>query len=95
MKTTINGKEYDTDTSHKIAQYTSSNTGNPENFTETLYQMKNGELFLHYEGEQRSDFAKRAANVLKEVTEIIPLTERAAKAWLEERVDADYYYVSL
>lgn len=90
MKKIINNRLYNTET----AKYLGSDDGG-EGFTswsETLYQKRNGEFFLHGEGGARTKYAVTIGdNSWSGGEKIIPITAATAREWAEEHLDADTY----
>lgn len=93
MKKIINGKKYDTETAKKIGYW--SNNYNCSDFNycaETLYRKKNGEFFVHGEGNAMSKYSVSCGqNSWSGGQEIIPLTEEKAKRWAEKYLTGDEY----
>lgn len=91
MKKIINGKKYDTDTAKMVLSWGNNHTG----FTychEELYLKKTGEFFLYGSGGPMSKYAQSCGdNCTSGGSEIIPLTEKKARLWVEEHGDADDY----
>lgn len=93
MKKIIQGRLYDTETAKKCGEY----EPNPYQsdfhwYRESLYQKKNGEFFLHGEGNAASPYCKTVAqNEWSSGEKIIPLTYDGAAKWTEEHLDADEY----
>lgn len=92
MRDIINGKMYNTDTAELVATYynicTSSNV---EFFREELYRKKNGEWFLHGEGNAMSAYATVQGNNSGWGEKIIPYTDSEARKWAETYADVDTY----
>lgn len=92
MKKIINGKRYDTDTAKFIAEASYSNYGDFNYWSESLYQKRTGEFFLHGEGGARSKYSRATGqNEWCGGAEIIPLTLLEAQEWGEKYLDADEY----
>lgn len=91
MKKIINGKKYDTDTAKMVLSWGNNHNG----FTychEELYLKKTGEFFLYGSGGPMSRYAQSCGdNCTSGGSEIIPLTEKKARKWVEEHGDADDY----
>ena len=85
MKKVINRKVYDTDTAQPIALFESLHRRNcPGFYTEHLYLMDNGELFLHGKGGAFSTYAKQYKNRCSQPGEaIVPLSIERAKRWVK------------
>ena len=62
MRKIINGKLYDTDTAVSIGRRVSGIPGDLDYFSETLYQKKTGELFIHGEGGPNSCYSESCGN---------------------------------
>lgn len=92
MKKIINGKKYDTDTAKEIGSYT---YGYPSDFdyeAETLYQKRNGELFLFCTGGPKSAYSKCVGkNEWSGSSLIDPICESEAKEWAEKHLNGDEY----
>jgi len=92
MRKVIKGKLYDTDTAARIADWSD---GYPRDFGythETLYRKRTGEYFLHGAGGPSSPYAKSCGqNQWMGGEAIRPFTCSEAKAWMEQRADADDY----
>lgn len=92
MKKIIAGKKYDTETAKKVGywenhkQYTDFSW-----FSETLYEKKTGEFFLHGEGNASSKYGEYYGKMLCSGEEIIPLVEKEARAWAEAHLTGDQY----
>ena len=93
MKKIINGKLYDTDTAKCVGAW--SNNRSRRDFSscdETLYRKRTGEFFLHGEGGPMTKYAQSCGdNTWSGGEEIIPLSAEKARAWAEEKLDADDY----
>ena len=90
MKKIINGKVYDTDKARELGI-----DGGGDSFhswSETLYQKRTGEFFLHGEGGPMTKYARSIGqNQWSGGEKIIPLDVEAARQWVEEHLDADDY----
>lgn len=90
MKKIINGKVYDTDKARELGI-----DGGGDSFhswSETLYQKRTGEFFLHGEGGPMTKYAVSIGqNQWSGGEKIIPLDVEAARQWAEEHLDADDY----
>lgn len=91
-KKIISGKVYDTDTAKKLGDWDNGYYTNDFNYcSETLYQKKTGEFFLHGEGHALSKYASHEGNMSGWGERIIPLTYDEACEWAENHLDADDY----
>lgn len=93
MKKIINGKRYDTETAAEVA-YWDSEVGKSSFlwYEETLYRKRGGEFFLHGYGHAASPYAQTDGEGGSDPGEkIVPLTEDEAKAWVEQKLDANTY----
>lgn len=92
MKKIINGRLYNTDTATFIA---SCGWGNPDDFEyycDRLYRKKTGEFFLFGEGGPYSKYGGWADEENLVSGKIVrPMSEDAAKKWLENQGDVDKY----
>ena len=93
MKKIINGKVYDTATAKELACWSNvPDYGDFHHFTETIYQKKTGEFFLHGVGGPMSKYAMSCGqNQWSGGEKIIPLSYAAAQKWAEEHLDGDEY----
>lgn len=92
MKKIINGKVYDTDTARDIGSDSYSNSRDFSYWSETLYQKRTGEFFLHGEGGPMSRYAETVGqNEWSGGEKIIPLSPAKAREWAEEHLTADEY----
>lgn len=92
MKKIINGKLYDTETATYIGGYTYGTKRDFSYVSESLYQKKNGELFLHGEGGPMSKYSEsKGDNSWGYGEEIIPEAEFNAKEWVSRYCDAETY----
>lgn len=93
MLKVINRKLYDTDTAKLVGEWENcSDRGNFNYCCETLYQKRTGELFLHGEGHGLSPYAETYADGMRGWGEsIVPLTEDAARDWVERHLSAGAY----
>lgn len=93
MKKVINGKLYNTETARRCGEF----EPNPYRsdfswYSETLYQKKTGEFFLHGDGNAASPYSKSCGqNEWCGSEEIQPLTYDEAQKWAEEHLDGDEY----
>ena len=92
MKKIINGKMYDTETAKEIGCYNNGlGVGDFRHLSETLYCKKTGEFFLYGTGGAMTRYAKEVSDGITGGEEIIPFSEREAKEWCEQHLDADTY----
>lgn len=93
MKRIIKNKVYDTDKAQWLGEY----EPNPYRsdfhyFCETLYRKKNGEFFLHGDGNAASKYSRSCGqNEWCGDEKIVPLTYEAAQEWAEKHLNADDY----
>lgn len=92
MKKIINGKMYNTDTAKLIDSYEIGSASDFGHLYEALYQKKTGEFFVYGEGGAMTEYAKydESGNVTGG-SDIRPITDDAAKEWLERHSSADVY----
>ena len=92
MKRIINGRKYDTNTATLIGDAGHSYPSDFEYWREELYRKKTGEFFLHGWGGPRSGYARRTGqNEWSSGEQIIPLSLKEARRWIETYLDADKY----
>lgn len=92
MKKIINRKLYDTSTAREIGYFWNGlGTSDFRSLTETLYQKKTGEFFIHGEGGGLTQYAERYADGRGYGEQIIPMTYDEAADWAERHMDADAY----
>lgn len=92
MKAIINGKKYDTETAEKIASWDNGlGYGDFNNMSETLYQKRTGEFFLHGEGGANTRYAKGNGSSSWGSSAIISFDLEDAKEWMEKHGNADQY----
>lgn len=93
MKKVIKGKVYNTETTKKCGEYEPNPYRSDFNwFCETLYQKKNGEFFLHGDGNANSRYSKSCGqNEWCGDEKIIPLTYQEAQEWAERHLTGDEY----
>lgn len=92
MKKIINGKKYNTETAQKMGGRDNGYAVNDFNYMiETLYRKKTGEFFLHGEGGGLSRYASAYGDSMGWGEQIIPLTEKEAEEWAEDRLKVDEY----
>lgn len=92
MKKIIDGKKYDTETAEKVATWWNGRSSSDFNFCqEAVYRKKNGEFFLAGEGGARSKYAVSCGqNAWCGGSDIAPLTEAEARAWVEDHANSEY-----
>lgn len=92
MRKVIKGKLYDTEKATMVAEW---HDGYPSDFRytcETLYRKRTGEYFLHGEGGPMSPYAESCGQNQWQGGEVIrPLAYGEAKAWMEQRAEAEEY----
>lgn len=92
MKKNINGRRYDTDTAKKIGKWDNGLPGGDLDYiSETLYQKRTGEYFLHGDGGARSWAAVPDYDAMASGERIRPLSEEEARDWCERRLNAEAY----
>lgn len=92
MKKIIDGKRYDTATAKELGCGSYSNRRDFHFWSETLYQKRTGEFFLHGEGGAASKYAEACGpNEWCGGEMLIPLTFTAARGWAEEHLSAEKY----
>lgn len=92
MKKIIKGKLYDTDTAKELAMW--DNGHYPSDFqyaAEWLHRKRTGEYFLYGKGGGMTQYAERVGNAWTSGWAITPMTYEQARAWAEEKLDADEY----
>ena len=88
----IKGKKYSTETATKLADWDNSYAVNDHKYlSETLYQKRTGEYFLHGEGGGLTRYATSVGNAYTAGEKILPLTEEEAHSWAEEHLDGEDY----
>lgn len=88
----IKGKKYSTETATKLADWDNSYAVNDHKYlSETLYQKRTGEYFLHGEGGGLTRYATSVGNAYTSGERIIPITEEEAHSWAEEHLDGEDY----
>ena len=94
MKKIIKAKIYDTETAKQVGEW-GNGIGRSDfrHCEETLYQKKTGEFFLHGVGGPLSQYGRvyNDGSGREGGEKIVPLTVDEAKAWAEEKLDADEY----
>lgn len=92
MKKIIKGKLYDTDTANYIGSNEYGMPGDLRYTTETLYQKKTGEFFLHGEGGPMSRYSKSYGdNSWGSGEAIIPERDFDVREWVATNCSADTY----
>ena len=92
MKKIISGKMYDTDTARQIGIDGYGDGRDFSSWTETLYQKRTGEFFLHGEGGPMSRYSRSIGqNQWTGGEQIIPISYENARKWAEEHLDAENY----
>lgn len=92
MKRVIDQRRYDTDTAKEIGTAGCSDPSDFNWWSETLYQKRTGEFFLHGEGGPLSRYAEQTGqNEWQGSEQLIPLNFDRAREWAEENLDADDY----
>lgn len=92
MKKIIDGKVYNTDTATKIGEWSYGQYGNINYVEEVLYKTKKGAFFISYEGGANTDYGVDTGNFNRsEGRGIFLLSEKEAKNWCMEHIDADDY----
>lgn len=92
MQKIIKGRKYDTDTAQEVCGYSNGLPwGDFDWVQETLYVKRTGEYFLHGKGGARSKYAVPDGDFMGGGSEIIPLSEADAKAFVEENGDTETY----
>ncbi len=92
MKKVINGKMYNTETATLVGSW--DNGLYDRDFgrcAEDLYKKKTGEFFLCGSGGPMSKYAVCHGNSTSGDTVIIPMTEKEARAWAEQKLSGDEY----
>ena len=92
MKKIINGRKYDTDTAKKIGSYYNGLSCTDFSYlSETLYQKRTNEFFVHGKGGALSRYGLRCGRGMTDGEAIVPLSESAAKEWVEEHSCVEVY----
>lgn len=93
MKKVIKGKLYNTKTAKRCGSYEPNPYRSDFNwYSETLYQKKSGEFFLHGEGNANSRYSRSCGqNEWCGGEKIIPMTYDEAAQWAEEHLTGDEY----
>ena len=88
----INGKKYDTETAKELANDSFLYPGDFRYWSETLYQKRNGEYFLHGEGGPLSQYARFVGMTARTNGEkIIPFTIEEAMQWAEKHLEGNEF----
>ena len=93
MKQVINGKMYNTETAKHITGYSNGRGWSDfRHYEEDLYQKRTGEYFLAGEGGPLSPYAEACpSGGWDSGSGIKPLTDKAAREWVEHFSDVDTY----
>lgn len=92
MQKIIKGRKYNTDTAQEVCGYSNGLPwGDFDWVQETLYVKRTGEYFLHGKGGARSKYAVPDGDFMGGGSEIIPLSEKEAQAFVEENGDTETY----
>lgn len=93
MKQIINHKLYNTETAKELhTRYHGNGWSDLYGFSETLYQKRTGEFFLHGDGGPGSKYSVSVGcNSWSGTQKIIPISEEEARDWAERYMDADDY----
>lgn len=92
MKKIISNKVYNTETAKLVGTWDNNYGVRDFNYcSEELYRKKNGEFFLHGEGNALSKYAQRYTDGMGYGEKIIPLTYDQAQRWAEDKLDGDEY----
>ena len=93
MKKIIAGKLFDTNTATKKAEWDNDCLyGDAHFISETLYQQVNGTYFLHRLAGALTKYAERYGNNRSDSSNIIPLSDLEAEAWIAEKKASDCYF---
>mgnify|MGYP007122074196 CR=1 FL=1 len=91
MKKVIGGKVYDTEKAKRLGSDGKWDRSFSA-WSETLYQKRTGEFFLHGEGGPATKYAVSIGqNMWSGSEKIIPLSPAKAREWAEEHLDGDEY----
>ena len=92
MQKIIKGRKYDTDTAQEVCGYSNGLPfGDFDWVQETLFIKRTGEYFLYGKGGARSKYAVPDGDFMGGGSEIIPLSDEDAKAFVEENGDVETY----
>lgn len=92
MRKIINSKMYNTETATEVASYDNGcSMGDFRHYSEELYRKKTGEFFLYGCGGAMSKYSKSCNNGWSGGSQIIPMSENKAKAWVMAHCDAETY----
>ena len=90
MKSIIDGKKYDTETSRLIGEDSFSNPGDLHHWQESLYVTKNGSYFLAGSGGAMSKYSQQeGSSSWSGSSNIYPFEEIVAFRWAEDHLSAD------
>ena len=93
MNKVINGRRYDTDKAREVAHADNMDDATSADYCrETLYRKRNGEHFLHCEGNARTPYATFTADGWAKPGEVLrPLTYEEAQQWASDSLSGDDY----
>lgn len=92
MKKIISGKKYDTETAHKVYEWSHGSISDFGYYEETLYRKRTGEYFVYGYGHAASKYAEpEGQNSWGSGSRIMPMSYEDARSWMEERADAESY----
>lgn len=93
MKIIIKQKRYDTDTAKECGQWENmQDRSNLDWYSETMYQKRSGEFFLHGVGNANSKYSRCVGNnSWRGLEKVIPLDYEAARIWADEHLDEKQY----
>lgn len=88
MEKRIGGKRFNTETARKVGQWDNNASDKPKAYcmVETLYKKKTGEYFLHYLVGALLPVGREEDTLIEAIS---PMTEEAARAWAEQKLDSD------
>lgn len=90
MKKVINGSLFNTETAKRLLEWDNRRYGSLDFCSEVLYRTKSGKFFLHGEGGAMSKYSSSCgSNHWTSGEMIIPMTEAAAREWVEDHFSAD------
>jgi hypothetical protein len=93
MRKLIDGKLYDTETATMIAEtWNGLINSDFRNLDETIYKTKNGKYFLYGHGGAMTKYATSYGGSTGGGSDIIPLTEKEVKEYLENWGKTDKYF---
>ena len=92
MRKIIKGKKYDIDTAKEIGHFWNGLASSDfSHCSEWLYRKKTGEFFLHGRGGAMSKYSVSYGETSSGGEDIIPLSEKEAKFWVEQNCDVEVY----